>query len=79
MTERRLLLHVENDVGVLAKVADLFAGKHYNLESLSVYPVADHTMSEMHIGFISDEQLYLQIKKQLRRCIGIVEIREEIC
>lgn len=74
MRKRWLALHVENDVGVLAKIAGLFAGKNYNLDSLSVGVTDDETISRMTIGLTSHEEMFEQIKKQLNRCIGIIKV-----
>ena len=44
MKRRWIALYVENDVGVLAKVSGLFAGKSYNLHSLTVGTTEDETV-----------------------------------
>ncbi len=74
MKKRWLSLYVENDIGVLARVAGLFAGKNYNLDSLTVGTTNDVTMSLMTISLTSDDALFEQIKKQLNRCIGIIRV-----
>lgn len=74
MKKRWLSLYVENDVGVLAKVSGLFAGKNYNLESLTVGITNDPTVSRMTIGLRSDDSTFEQIKKQLNRCIEVIKV-----
>lgn len=74
MKKRWLSLYVENDVGVLAKVSGLFAGKNYNLESLTVGESEDPTISRMTIGLNSDDNTFEQIKKQLNRCIEVIKV-----
>ena len=50
MKKRWIALYVENNVGVLAKIAGLFSGKGYNMESLTVGTTEDPTMSRITIG-----------------------------
>ena len=71
MKKRWLSLYVENDSGILAKVSGLFAGKGYNLESLTVGPTEDQTISRMTISLLGDDATFEQIKKQLNRMVGI--------
>lgn len=74
MRKRWISLYVENEVGVLAKISGLFSGKCYNLESLTVYPTEDPTISRMTIETISDEETYEQIKKQLNRMVEVIKV-----
>jgi len=74
MKKRLLSLYVENNVGVLAKIAGLFAGKNYNLDSLTVSPTDDATMSLIIISLTSNDELFEQIKKQLNRCVEIIKV-----
>lgn len=74
MRKRWVSLYVENDIGVLAKVSGLFAGKNYNLESLTVGTTEDPTISRMTIGLKSDDNTFEQIKKQLNRCIEVIKV-----
>lgn len=55
MKKRWISLYVENEVGVLAKIAGLFSGKSYNLTSLTVGTTEDPTMSRMTISVESDD------------------------
>lgn len=74
MKKRWLSLYVENEVGVLAKVSGLFAGKSYNLESLTVGMTNDPTVSRMTIVTLSDDVTFEQIKKQLNRCVEVIKV-----
>lgn len=74
MKKRWLAVYVENNVGVLAKISGLFAGKNYNLDSLTVGTTEDDTVSRMTIGLTSNDIIFEQIKKQLNRCIEIIKV-----
>lgn len=74
MKKRWIALYVENDIGVLAKVSGLFAGKNYNLDSLTVGMTEDLTVSRMTIGLSSDDNTFEQIKKQLNRLIEVIKV-----
>ena len=65
MKKRWIALYVENYSGVLAKIAGLFSAKLYNLNSLTVGPTEDPTMSRMTISVLCDDVTFEQIKKQL--------------
>lgn len=74
MKKRWISLYVENNVGVLAKISGMFAGKAYNLESLTVGETEDKTMSRITIGLMSNDEIFEQIKKQLNRCIDVIKV-----
>ncbi len=76
MKNRWIALYVENEVGVLAKVAGLFAGKSYNLHSLTVGTTEDETVSRMTIGVTSDDITFEQIKKQLNRMVEVIKVMD---
>ncbi len=68
---------VENEFGVLARVASLFAQKGYNIESLSVAPTPkDPTLSEMTIVTLGTDQILSQILKQLERLINVLKVED---
>ena len=71
MKKRWISLFVENQVGVLPKISGLFSGKLYNLDSLTVGPTEDPTVSRMTIATSSDDETFEQIKKQLNRMKGL--------
>ena len=72
--KRWISLYVENDVGVLAKIAGLFSGKSYNLSSLTVGETEDPTVSRMTISLMGDDKTFEQIKKQLNRSVEVIKV-----
>jgi acetolactate synthase-1/3 small subunit len=69
-----LSLLVENKPGVLARIAGLFAGRGYNIESLCVGETQDPNYSRMTIVTKGDERVVEQIEKQLRKIIEVVKV-----
>lgn len=75
MTKKRWLsLFVENEIGTLARIAGLFSGKSYNLNSLTVGTTEDPTVSRMTIGLTSNDRTFEQIKKQLNRSVEVIRV-----
>lgn len=75
--EKQIILSVlvENRAGVLARVAGLFSRRGFNIESLSVGPTDDKTVSRMTILVEGDEGTVEQIKKQLFKLIDVIKIK----
>ena len=71
---RRVSIFVENKIGVLAKISGLFAGKNYNIHTLTVGTTEDPTISRMTISIVSDDRTFEQIKKQLNRCVEVIKV-----
>lgn len=67
---------VENKAGVLARVANLFARRGYNIFSLAVAPTDDESLSRITIVVDVDTAPLEQIVKQLHKLINIVKISE---
>jgi len=67
---------VENKAGVLARVAGLFSGRGFNIDSLTVGPTADKTLSRMTIVATGDDQTIEQINKQLNKLIDVVKVQD---
>jgi acetolactate synthase-1/3 small subunit len=65
---------VENEFGVLARVAGLFSGRGFNIESLSVAPMFDTSMSRMTIVTSGDDRILEQITKQLNKLIDTIKV-----
>jgi acetolactate synthase-1/3 small subunit len=65
---------VENHQGVLARIAGLFSGRAYNLESLTVGPTNDPTVSRITLVCIGDDNVIEQIKKQLNKLIDVIKL-----
>jgi len=65
---------VENEPGVLSRVAGLFSGRGFNIESLNVAPTMETGVSLMTIVTGGDELIIEQIMKQLRKLITVVKV-----
>lgn len=65
---------VENKFGVLTRVAGLFSGRGYNIDSLNVAPTQDPTVSRMTIVTRGDEATIDQIIKQLEKLVNSIEV-----
>ena len=71
---RVLSVLVENEPGVLSRVAGLFSGRGFNIESLNVAPTLEDGVSLMTITTSGDEQIIEQIVKQLRKLVTVVKV-----
>ncbi|MCX8117211.1 MAG: acetolactate synthase small subunit [Desulfobacterota bacterium] len=69
-----ITLLVENEFGVLARIAGLFSGRGFNIESLSVAETLDPTVSTMTIVTRGDDQIIEQILKQLNKLIPVIKV-----
>ncbi len=65
---------MENESGALASVAGLFAARAYNIESLTVAPTEDPTLSRMTLVTRGDETVIEQITKQLNKLVDVVKL-----
>lgn len=65
---------VENKFGVLARIAGLFSGRGYNIESLSVGETIDPQISIMTIVTTGDDRVIEQITKQLNRLVDVIKV-----
>ncbi|MDH5521693.1 MAG: acetolactate synthase small subunit, partial [Acidimicrobiia bacterium] len=74
--DRTIVVLVENKAGVLARVADLFARRGYNIISLAVAPTNDDRFSRITIVVDVESAPLDQIVKQLFKLINVVEIAE---
>ncbi len=67
---------IENEAGALSRVVGLFAQRNYNIETLTVAPTEDVTLSRLTLTtFASDEQVE-QITKQLNKLIDVVKLAD---
>ena len=69
-----LSVMVENEPGVLSRVAGLFSGRGFNIESLNVAPTLEEGVSHMTITTTGDEQIIEQIIKQLRKLVTVIKV-----
>lgn len=65
---------IENESGALARVAGLFSARGYNIESLTVAPTQDPTLSRMTLVTTGSEEIIEQITKQLNKLIDVVKL-----
>lgn len=65
---------VENHFGVLARIAGLFSGRGFNIESLTVAETLDPSTSRMTIVTRGNEQLIEQVTKQLNKLVDIIKV-----
>lgn len=75
---RRLIsVIVLNEHGVLARISGLFAGRGYNIDSLTVAPIPDTEFSRLSIVTSGDERVLEQIVKQLHKLIPTYKVIED--
>jgi acetolactate synthase-1/3 small subunit len=67
---------VENKFGVLSRVSGLFSGRGFNIETISIGPTLDPTISQMTIVTTGDERILEQIIKQLNKLIDVIKVTD---
>ena len=65
---------LENESGAFSRVAGLFSARAYNIESLTVAPTDDPTLSRMTIVTSGTEEIIEQIIKQLNKLVDVVKL-----
>ena len=73
-TNHTISVLVSNEVGVLSRIVDLFSGRGYNIESLTVAPALDSIYSRVTIVTQGDDDVIEQICKQLNRLIPVIKV-----
>lgn len=73
---RTLSIILANEPGALSRVVGLFSQRGYNIESLTVAPLDDHTLSRMTIQTMGDDRMVEQIEKQLHKLIDVLRVAE---
>ncbi|OOS00624.1 acetolactate synthase small subunit [Haemophilus paracuniculus] len=71
---RTLSVLLENESGALSRVVGLFSQRGFNIESLTVAPTDDETLSRMTIVAKGDEKVLEQIEKQLHKLIDVFKV-----
>ncbi len=71
-----ICLLLENEPGALSRVAGLFSARGYNIESLSVAPTEDPSVSRMTITTSGSDAILEQITKQLNKLVDVVKLLE---
>lgn len=67
---------LENESGALSRVSGLFSARGYNIESLTVAPTNDPTLSRMTIVTIGDDRKIDQIEKQLNKLVDVAALQD---
>ena len=67
---------VENESGALSRIAGLFSARGYNIESLTVAPTDDPSLSRMTLVTRGNDDIVEQIKKQLNKLIDVVKLQD---
>ncbi|MBK8010615.1 MAG: acetolactate synthase small subunit [Deltaproteobacteria bacterium] len=67
---------MENESGALSRVANLFSARGYNIESLTVAPTNDPSLSRLTLVTCGNDQIIEQIVKQLNKIIDVVKLMD---
>ena len=73
---RIIAVLLENEAGALSRVVGLFAQRNYNIESLTVAPTEDLTLSRLTITTAGDARTIEQIIKQLHKLVEVVKVMD---
>lgn len=65
---------LENEAGALSRVSGLFSARGYNIESLTVAPTDDETMSRITVVTDGSDNVIEQIEKQLNKLVDVVKV-----
>ena len=71
-----LSMLVENEAGTLSRVAQLFSARGYNIESLTVAPTEDLSLSRMTVVTRGDDAIVEQITKQVNKLIEVYKVTD---
>ncbi|XBC38910.1 MAG: acetolactate synthase small subunit [Buchnera aphidicola (Melaphis rhois)] len=74
--KRIISILLENESGALSRVVGLFSQRGYNIESITVAPTEDSSISKMTIQTEGDEKVIEQIEKQLHKLIDVLQVTE---
>ena len=69
-----LAVLLENEAGALSRVVGLFAQRNYNIESLTVAPTEDPTLSRLTLTTSGDANKISQIRKQLDKLVNVLQV-----
>lgn len=65
---------LENEPGALSRVVGLFSQRNYNIESLTVAPTEDHSLSRLTLTTVGDDRKIEQITKHLNKIVDVVKL-----
>lgn len=71
---RIIAVLLENEAGALSRVVGLFAQRNYNIETLTVAPTEDPTLSRLTVTTIGDDRKIEQITKHLNKLIEVIKV-----
>jgi len=71
-----LSILLENEAGALSRVAGLFSARAYNIESLTVAPTEDPSVSRMTLVTSGSDEIIEQITKQLNKLIDVIKVMD---
>src|SRR6201991_1905779 len=67
---------VENKFGVLTRIAGMFSGRGFNIDTLNVGPTTDPSTSRMTIVVRGDDKVLEQVARQLEKLTDIIEVQD---
>jgi len=65
---------VENEAGALSRISNMFSARGYNIESLTVAPTEDASMSRMTVVTVGSDEVIEKITKQLNKLVEVVKV-----
>jgi acetolactate synthase-1/3 small subunit len=71
-----LSILVENKFGVLARIAGLFSGRGFNIDTLNVAPTADPSFSRMTVVVKGDDRMLQQLTRQLEKLVNVLHVQD---
>src|SRR5271167_1303423 len=71
-----IAIHLQNEAGALTRVTGLISTRGYNIESLSVAPTNDPTVSRVTLVTIGSDQVIAQINAQLLKLVDVVAVED---
>lgn len=71
-----LSILVENKFGVLARIAGLFSGRGFNIDTLNVAPTKNLAFSRMTVVVKGDDKILEQLTRQLEKLINVIEVED---
>lgn len=71
---RIIAVLLENEAGALSRVVGLFAQRNYNIETLTVAPTEDPTLSRLTLTTLGDDRKIEQITKHLNKLIEVIKV-----
>ena len=75
MTRQLISILLENEPGALSRVVGLFAQRNYNIETLSVAPTEDPTLSRITLTTVADDVQLKQIIRQVNKLIEVYSVK----